>query len=68
VYRRAAVGAVRASLAQSHGRVFAEEFVAQHMDAIHRAIMGRLNGRMESATRIELQALRRISQAGPRRE
>lgn len=62
VYGRAAVAAIHASLAKSHGSAFAEAFVVDHIGAIQRAARGRLNGRMDAETRIELHALRRLGQ------
>ena len=62
VYGRAAVAAVRATLAQSHGSAFADGFVDEHAGAILRAAKGRMHGRMEYAARVELQTLRRAVQ------
>lgn len=65
LYNRAATATVRTTLAQSHGEAFADEFLAEHGNAIQRAAMARLNGRMERTVRFELQALRRISRSPP---
>lgn len=65
VYGRAAVAAIHASLAKSHGSAFAEAFVADHTGAIQRAARARLNGRMDAEVRTELHGLRRISQSPP---
>lgn len=65
LYNRAATEAVRFALAQSHGEAFSDEFIADHVDAIQRAVRGRLSGRMDCVVRVELQALRRINQSPP---
>jgi hypothetical protein len=62
MYGRAAVAAIHASLAKSHGSAFAEAFVADHLGAIQRASRARLNGRMDAEMRMELHALRRLGQ------
>jgi hypothetical protein len=61
----AAVAALRASLAESHGSAFADAFVADHIDAIRRAAKRRLNGRMDTKVRMKLHELRCISQDPP---
>jgi hypothetical protein len=62
VFGRAAVAAIRASLAGSHGSAFADAFVADHIGAIQRASRARLNGRVDAEMRMELHALRRLGQ------
>lgn len=63
-YLRAATSVVRATLAKTHGRVFADEFIVCHGEAIKRAVRGRFNGRIETYIRMELQTLKMLEQAG----
>lgn len=64
VYCHRAVADAQASLVQSHRAASADEFVAQHRQAIQRAARGRLNGLAELAARMALRELRLMCQAG----